>query len=151
MRKFSTKISWSNLESASYKNILKITVIILKIISDLIENILWQWIKRSLWVLKRRGGFSLPQSGEPENYFWLKSFSTYVAAPALRGPVTLFCRSFSSGSVTTFFYDIGLSRLGFEHPTFHLRGQRSNPMSHRRGSFYSANSYFLFLCSCNGP
>ena len=31
------------------------------------------------------------------------------------------------------FYDLGLSRLGFEHQTFRLRGQRSNPLCHRRG------------------
>ena len=32
---------------------------------------------------------------------------------------------------TTCFYDLCLSRLGFEHPTF--QGQRSNPLRHRRG------------------
>ena len=26
------------------------------------------------------------------------------------------------GAVTTCFYDLGLSQLGFEHPTFRLRG-----------------------------
>ena len=31
------------------------------------------------------------------------------------------------------FWDLVLSRLGFEHPTFRLRGERSNPMHHRRG------------------
>ena len=31
------------------------------------------------------------------------------------------------------FYDVGLSRLGFENPTFRLRGQRSNSLRHRRG------------------
>ena len=31
------------------------------------------------------------------------------------------------------FYDLCQSRLGFEHPTFRLRGQRSNPLRHRRG------------------
>ena len=33
-----------------------------------------------------------------------------------------------------FFYDLGLSRLGLEHPTFRLRGESSNPLRHRRGS-----------------
>ena len=28
-----------------------------------------------------------------------------------------------SGAVITCFYDLGLSRLGFEHPIFRLRGQ----------------------------
>ena len=51
----------------------------------------------------------------------------------IRGPVTLtYCRAFSSGAVTSCFYDLGLSRLGFENPTFRLRGQRSNPVRHRR-------------------
>ena len=34
---------------------------------------------------------------------------------------------------TTFFYEIGLSRLGIEHPTFRLWGHRSNPLCHCRG------------------
>ena len=28
------------------------------------------------------------------------------------------CQSFSSVTVTNYFYDLGLSRLGFQHPTF---------------------------------
>ena len=36
-------------------------------------------------------------------------------------------------NVTTCFYYLGLSRLGFEHPTFRKRGKRSNPLHHRRG------------------
>ena len=44
-----------------------------------------------------------------------------------------YCRVYSSGAVTTCFYVLGLSRLGFEHPTFRLRGQYSNPVRHRRG------------------
>ena len=39
---------------------------------------------------------------------------------------------FSSGAVIICFNDICLSRLGFEHPTFRLRGERSNPLRHRR-------------------
>ena len=51
----------------------------------------------------------------------------------LRGPVTnTFCRAFSSGAVTTCLYDLGLSWLGFEHPTFRLLGERSSPVRHRR-------------------
>ena len=41
--------------------------------------------------------------------------------------------AFSSGTVTICFYDLGLSRLGFEHPNFRLWGQRSNPIRKRRG------------------
>ena len=50
----------------------------------------------------------------------------------LRGPVTItYCRASGSGAVTTCFYDVGLSRLGFENPTFRLRGQRSSSLRHR--------------------
>ena len=31
------------------------------------------------------------------------------------------------------FYGLGLSQLGFEHPTFRMQGQRSNPLRHLRG------------------
>ena len=41
-------------------------------------------------------------------------------------------RAFGTGDVTTCFYELGLSRLGFEHPIFILRGERSNPLRHRR-------------------
>ena len=40
-------------------------------------------------------------------------------------------RAFSSWAVTTLL----LSQLGFEHPTFRFRGQRSNPLGHRRGKY----------------
>ena len=43
------------------------------------------------------------------------------------------CRAFGCGAVTTSFNDLGLSQLGFEHPTFRLRGKRSNPLRHSRG------------------
>ena len=39
---------------------------------------------------------------------------------------------FCSWTRTTCYYDLGLSRLGFKHPTFRLRGQRSNPLRSRR-------------------
>ena len=38
-----------------------------------------------------------------------------------------------SGAVTTWSNDLCLSRLGFEHPTCHLLGERWNPLRHRRG------------------
>ena len=40
---------------------------------------------------------------------------------------------FGRGAVTTCFNDIGLSWLGFGHPTFRLRGECSNSLRHRRG------------------
>ena len=44
----------------------------------------------------------------------------------------------------------GLLRLGFEHPTYRLRGQRSNPLCHRRGSLlivkvFETRRYLLSL------
>ena len=48
-----------------------------------------------------------------------------------------YCRAFSSASVTTCFYEFSLSRLRFEHPTFLLRGDRSNRLRHRRGKSLS--------------
>ena len=36
----------------------------------------------------------------------------------------------NSGGVTTCLNDLGLSRLGFKHPTFRLRGERSNLLRH---------------------
>ena len=38
-------------------------------------------------------------------------------------------------AVTTCFYYLGLSRLGFEHPTFRLQDERSNPLRHCCGQF----------------
>lgn len=42
-------------------------------------------------------------------------------------------------SVTKSFYDLGLSRLGFEFPSFRLLSERFNPLRHHRG--------FLRICS----
>ena len=44
-----------------------------------------------------------------------------------------YCRAFSSGAVATCFYDLCLSRLGFEHPTFRMRNELSNRQRRRRG------------------
>ena len=41
-----------------------------------------------------------------------------------------YCRVFGSEAVTICLNDLGMSRLGFEHPTFRLRYQRSNPLRH---------------------
>ena len=40
--------------------------------------------------------------------------------------------AFSTGSVTTCFYELGLAQLRFEHLNFRLRGQHSNPLRHSR-------------------
>ena len=36
------------------------------------------------------------------------------------------CQAFGGGAVTTCFHDLGLSRLGFEHPTFCMLDERTN-------------------------
>ena len=65
---------------------------------------------------------------------------TFVYNGHLRGPVTLtpIAERFAySGAITACFYDLDLSLLGFEHPTFRLRGQRSNSQRpHRCFSTY---------------
>ena len=48
---------------------------------------------------------------------WVSFSGASVYNVHLREPVT----------VTTCFYDLCLSRLGFEQPTFSLQGERSNP------------------------
>ena len=59
--------------------------------------------------------------------------SVYIGHPRIRD-THIYCRAFNSAAVTTCFYDLGLSRLGFGHPTLRLRDQRSIPLRHRRGS-----------------
>ena len=54
-------------------------------------------------------------------------------------------RALSSGAVTTCFYDLGMSRLGFEHPTFRLRGQCSNPLRHRVGHLQGCCIVYIFV------
>ena len=55
-----------------------------------------------------------------------------------------YCRAFGSGAVTTRFYDLGLSRLGFEHPIFRLQGKRSNRLR-RFGCSEESISYDMGL------
>ena len=54
----------------------------------------------------------------------------------IRAPMTLAAirEGFGSGAFTTCFNDWGLSRLGFELPTYRLHGECSNPLRHRCGS-----------------
>ena len=65
----------------------------------------------------------------------------------LRGPMTLVSifRAFGSEAVTTCFYDFGLSQLGFGNLTFHLRGERSNRLNHRRGQFCIRENFTCML------
>ena len=59
----------------------------------------------------------------------------------LRGPLTpTVLPSVCQWNCHYLFKDLDLLQLGFEHPIFHLRGERSDPLNHRRGlSTISAN------------
>ena len=83
-----------------------------------------------LMVIKQWGFFNVP------HLLW---HGASVYNGHIRGPVTLTpkCRAFSRGAVTTCFYDLGLSRLGFKHPIFHLQGKRYKPIRHRRDRIYN--------------
>ena len=54
-----------------------------------------------------------------------------------------YSRWFNSVAVTTCFINLGLSRLGFQHPPFRLRVQRSNTLRQRRGLNPSCKSISL--------
>ena len=79
----------------------------------------------AIMAIKQWGFFSVP------HLLWHR---TSVYKGHLRGPVTLTPKAECLAVVTTCFNDLGLSRLVFEHPTFRLRGERSNPRRHRRAS-----------------
>ena len=65
----------------------------------------------------------------------------------LRGPVTLtpIAERLAVG-LSLSDYDLALSLLGFEHPIFHLQGERSNPLRHRRVSIYIELIHNLLVC-----
>ena len=71
----------------------------------------------------------------------------YWSSPRTRDTHT-YCRASGSGAVTTCFYDLRLPRLGFKHPTFRLRGERSNLLRHRRGHLLAK---YIQVCSKAGP
>ena len=51
------------------------------------------------------------------------------------------------GAVTTCFKELGQSRLGFVHPTFCMRGERSNPLRHHRDLYIYSSK--IIPCSDN--
>ena len=56
--------------------------------------------------------------------------------------------AFSSGAITTCFSDLGLSRLGFEHPAFRMRDERPNRLCHCSGkNKLDFRCYVDFTCS----
>ena len=73
------------------------------------------YLYSALVAIEQRGFFSVPHP------LW---HGASVYNGHLRGPEdpwhSHLLRAFSSGAVTTYFYDLGLSRLGFQHTTFRL-------------------------------
>ena len=76
----------------------------------------------------------------------------YWSSPSTRDTFTYY-RACSSEAVTSCFYDLGLSRLLFERPTFPLAGptlqpnklrQRRGPLSGKRAKMYK--NIFNFFC-----
>ena len=64
------------------------------------------------------------------------------------------CRAFGSGALTTCFNDLGLSRNGFEHPNFRLRGERSCALCCRpfpRGDNYDIIKYINKIFKSYNP
>ena len=57
---------------------------------------------------------------------WANFHSYGDDSDTIAGDTHNFCRAFGSGAVTICFYDLGLSWLRFEHPTFRLRGEYCN-------------------------
>lgn len=72
-----------------------------------------------------------------------------LVSPTVWGPVTYtYCRAFHSGAVITWFYDLGLLRLEFEHQTFRMQSR----LRHRRDwidvdNMFSTNWYNIELYS----
>ena len=56
-----------------------------------------------------------------------------------------YCRAFGRGAVSTCIYDLGLSQLEFEHPTFRMQAQRSNPRALRNHRGLRALMLFLLV------
>ena len=77
--------------------------------------------------------------------------ATPTVTRGIRSPRTRdtrnYCRALSNEAVTTCFYDLDLLRLGLEHLTTRLRGQRSNPLHHLR----SLNHFQQILSKCSKP
>ena len=65
----------------------------------------------------------------------LLAFRTYcdTGYPFLWSSPYTYCRAFGSGAVSTCFKNLCHARLGFEHSTYCLSGQRFNGLRHRRG------------------
>ena len=89
---------------------------------------------RYSWALSSKGSL-------PCHTYCDRGIRLQWSSPRTRDTQT-FCRVFGSGTVTTCFLDSGVSRLGFDHPTF--RGERSHPLRHRRGHWIWFHKHILW-------
>ena len=102
--------------------------------------------------IKKCGCFGSPS-------LWTPNIWVFRNVWKYRRPVTLTPivePSVCSWAVTTCFYDLGLSRLGFEHKTFRLRGERFYPPRCRRGSldselFSKIGQSSIMICKIGNP
>ena len=73
---------------------------------------------RHLWPLSSESVLATPTVTLDNRSYWSspRTHDTHIHCPTT-----------SNGDVINCFYDIGLSQLGFEQPTFRLRGELFNP------------------------
>ena len=71
----------------------------------------------------------------------LRDVPCHSRCGTLKNPHCSHGRALCNRAITTCFYDSGLSRMGFKHPTFRLRSQRSNPLRHRRMAWKQNKDY----------
>ena len=80
------------------------------------------------WPLSNEGFFFIVP-----HHLWLGSsiYNGHLWGPVTHTPVAK--RLAVELSLTVFFFYLGLFWLGFKHPTFRMRGERSNRLLHRGG------------------
>ena len=84
------------------------------------------------------------QAMEQWGFFSVSHLLWNRASPRTRD-THICCRAIGSGIVTTCFNDLGLSQLGFEHPTFRMRGKRSNRLRHHDSPFVKESTSTKYL------
>ena len=89
----------------------------------------------TFWPLYARHSWSLSREGSLACHTYCYTGHPFIWSSQRTLDTQSYCRAFNSGAVTTCFYDLGLSRLAFEHPNFRLRGELSNALLlfHRPG------------------
>ena len=78
----------------------------------------------ALMALEQCGFYSVP------HLLWHRAsvYNCHLGEPVILIPVA---KRLAVELSLPVFYDLGLSRLGFEHPIFRMRGKRSNRLRHR--------------------